>query len=85
MADPFADNRTPEWQWEVAPLCGNILEVADPVSSIWFVIGASPTYLLTDAVYLPWFTGEQPSSAWQGRYDILGAVPGPSSSAGCGP
>jgi hypothetical protein len=78
MADPFIDNLVPPWKSQVNPRypCSNLLEVSDPVENVGFFLPGAPGYLLDDAAYFPWFSREQPSSAWGGLYDVVNATQG---------
>ena len=67
LADPYVNNRTPNWISAIAPQygCNGFLEVGDPVVGRGMTIGG---LFYQDEVYLSWFARQSPSQARLGRY-----------------
>ena len=75
--DPFLDNLTPPYAYSIPPLlpnlCGNLLEVGDPLELAAFPETlAGTTYHLQDAAFLPWFARQAPSFSLNGQYSFTG-------------
>jgi hypothetical protein len=67
--DPFYDNLVPMWKIPGVDDCNSTLEVGDPLVGTKFHAGG---YVLQDVAYVEWFTRQQPSTALNGQYDVLG-------------
>jgi hypothetical protein len=77
--DPFTDNVTPPWAYSIPPvlpnLCGNLLEVGDPLELAEFPeqLGGT-TYHVQDIAFLPWFARQAPSFSFNGQYSFTGTL-----------
>ena len=95
LNDPYVNNLVPLWNYPNSPVCGDnpFLEVGDPQGNgpNYFTFPTVPIFLngyvyhLQDLVMLPWFAGENPSTAENGWYDFPGTNQIQAPFTPCGP
>jgi hypothetical protein len=75
LNDPFYNNQVPAWISPESGACGgSLLEVGDPLTKYVFKKGG---FDLQDVAFYSWFTRQNPSIGFQGRYDLGAKLHGP--------